>query len=92
MRKLIYQGYVLTNLDGLTDSWVLIIGEQRRTGSLFELRRQIQFFEELGVLPQSKLEFNSDAPANITEKPRPNFPVKSKKPKAAKNKLTNKRG
>ena len=89
MRKLIYQGYVLTNLDGLTDSWVLIIGEQRRTGSLFELRRQIQFFEELGVLVQSKL--SSETPTNITEKPRPNFPVKSKKPKDAKNKLTNKR-
>ena len=89
MRKLIYQGYVLTNLDGLTDSWVLIIGEQRRTGSLFELRRQIQFFEELGVLVQSKL--SSETPTNITEKPRPNFPVKNKKPKDAKNKLTNKR-
>ncbi|QYK02363.1 hypothetical protein [Shewanella psychrotolerans] len=76
MRKLIYQGHVLTNLDGLTDSWVLIIGEQRRTDSLFELRRQIQFFEELGVLPQSKLELNSDAQTNVTEKPRPKLPGK----------------
>ncbi|WP_110456498.1 hypothetical protein [Shewanella algidipiscicola] len=51
MKKLIYQGYLLTNNDGLTDSWTLSIGEQRRSGSLFELRRQIHFYQELGVLP-----------------------------------------
>ncbi|QYJ85169.1 hypothetical protein K0I73_13225 [Shewanella mesophila] len=76
MRKLIYQGYVLTNVDGLTDSWVLIVGEQRRTGSLFELRRQIQFFEELGVLPQSKL--SSETQTNVSKKPHLNSAVKTK--------------
>lgn len=54
MRKLIYQGYILTNPEGLTDSWKLTIGEQTRVGSLFELRRQINFFQELGVLPPIK--------------------------------------
>ncbi|AQS39220.1 Protein of unknown function (DUF3319) [Shewanella psychrophila] len=54
MRKLIYEGYILTNSEGLTDTWKLIIGEQTRVGSLFELRRQINFFQELGVLPPIK--------------------------------------
>lgn len=54
MRKLIYQGFILTNSEGLTDSWKLTVGEQTRVGSLFELRRQINFFQELGVLPPIK--------------------------------------
>ncbi|GGI94906.1 hypothetical protein GCM10007978_35740 [Shewanella hanedai] len=55
MRKLIYQGYILTNAKGLTDTWTLTISGQCRTGSLFELRRQINFYCELGVLPPTKL-------------------------------------
>ncbi|MFP9132503.1 hypothetical protein ACLKZ7_05855 [Shewanella algae] len=55
MRKLVYRGYILSNTDGLTDSWTLTIGQTSRTGSLFELRRQINFFEELGILPQPKI-------------------------------------
>lgn len=55
MRKLVYRGYILSNTDGLTDSWTLTIGQTSRTGSLFELRRQINFFEELGILPQPKM-------------------------------------
>lgn len=54
MRKLIYEGFILTNADGLTDTWKLTIGEQSRVGSLFELRRQVNFFLELGVLPPMK--------------------------------------
>ncbi|ACA87626.1 MULTISPECIES: DUF3319 domain-containing protein [Shewanella] len=54
MRKLIYQGFILTNNRGLTDSWSLSIGGQTRTGSLFELRRQINFYCELGVLPPNR--------------------------------------
>ncbi|MCG9721385.1 hypothetical protein [Shewanella sp. Isolate7] len=54
MRKLIYQGFVLTNPDGLTNTWCLAIGEQRRVGSLFELRRQLHFYLELGILPPPK--------------------------------------
>lgn len=51
MRKLIYEGHILTNSEGLTDTWKLIIGTQSRVGSLFELRRQVNFHQELGVLP-----------------------------------------
>ncbi|WP_299793685.1 hypothetical protein [uncultured Shewanella sp.] len=51
MRKLIYEGHVLTNSEGLTDTWKLTIGAQSRIGSLFELRRQVSFYQELGVLP-----------------------------------------
>ncbi len=51
MRKLIYEGHILTNSEGLTDTWKLIIGTQSRIGSLFELRRQVNFYQELGVLP-----------------------------------------
>ncbi len=54
MRKLIFEGFILTNSEGLTDTWKLTIGEQSRVGSLFELRRQINFFQELGVLPPIK--------------------------------------
>lgn len=54
MRKLIYQGFILTNAKGLTDTWTLSISGQCRTGSLFELRRQINFYRELGVLPLNK--------------------------------------
>jgi len=51
MRKLIYESHVLTNSEGLTDTWKLTIGTQSRIGSLFELRRQVSFYQELGVLP-----------------------------------------
>ena len=60
MRKLVYRGYILSNTDGLTDSWTLTIGQTSRTGSLFELRRQINFFEELGILPQPKIAAATD--------------------------------
>ncbi|MBT1443386.1 DUF3319 domain-containing protein [Shewanella sp. JM162201] len=54
MKTLLYQGYVLTNSEGKTNSWKLSIGDEVRIGSLFELRRQVAFFQELGVLPPVK--------------------------------------
>ncbi|QLE84753.1 DUF3319 domain-containing protein [Shewanella sp. Scap07] len=63
MKKLIYQGYILTNSQGNTDSWKLTIGEQQRIGSLFELRRQIQFYEQLGVLPELRTSLLADKTA-----------------------------
>ena len=62
MRKLIYEGYILINSEGLTDTWKLTIGEQTRVGSLFELRRQINFFQELGVLPPMQGHIPAQAP------------------------------
>ncbi|MBV7316734.1 DUF3319 domain-containing protein [Shewanella sp. NIFS-20-20] len=55
MRKLIYQGYVLTNSQGATDSWELRIGQEHRQGSLFELKRLVDFYVELKVLPQVRV-------------------------------------
>ncbi|WP_394200271.1 DUF3319 domain-containing protein [Shewanella waksmanii] len=60
MKKLIYQGYILTNSQGNTDSWKLTIGEQQRIGSLFELRRQIEFYQQLGVLPELRTSLLTD--------------------------------
>jgi hypothetical protein len=54
MKTLLYQGYVLTNSDGKTNSWKLTIGDEVRIGSLFELRRQVAFFQQLGILPPVK--------------------------------------
>ena len=54
MRKLIYEGHILINSEGQTDTWKLTIGEKTSVGSLFELRRQINFFQELGVLPPKR--------------------------------------
>ncbi len=51
MRKLIYESHILTSSEGLTDTWKLIIGAQSRIGSLFELRRQVKLYQELGILP-----------------------------------------
>ena len=71
MKKLIYQGYILTNSEGLTDTWKLIISEQTRVGSLFELRRQINFFQQLGVLPPMKGPFSSPRDKNKTFSKKP---------------------
>ncbi|MGI2101824.1 DUF3319 domain-containing protein [Shewanella oncorhynchi] len=54
MRKIVYQGFVLTNSEGRTDSWKLIIKDQQRIGSLFELRRLVGYFLELGILPATR--------------------------------------
>lgn len=51
MRKVVYQGFILTNSEGRTDSWKLTIKDQQRIGSLFELRRLVGYFLELGILP-----------------------------------------
>ncbi|GIU37811.1 hypothetical protein TUM3794_09210 [Shewanella colwelliana] len=71
MKKLIYQGYILTNSDGLTDSWTLTIGDQRRVGSLFELRRQINFHQELGVLPPPKAAYQEERAPQATHSRNP---------------------
>lgn len=42
----------MTNALGQTDTWVLTIGDESRTGSLFELRRILKFYRELGVIPE----------------------------------------
>lgn len=55
MRKIFYQGFTFTNPNGKTDNWTLVIGHQKRVGSLFELRRQVHFFSELGILPPPKI-------------------------------------
>ncbi|GIU03059.1 hypothetical protein C9I43_10855 [Shewanella morhuae] len=55
MRKLIYQGFILTNSEGHTDSWKLTIKDQHRIGSLFELRRLVAYYLELGVLPETRV-------------------------------------
>lgn len=49
MRKLVYQGFILTNSEGRTDTWKLTIGQQSRIGSLFELRRLVNYYLELGL-------------------------------------------
>lgn len=33
MKKIVYQGFVLTNSEGRTDSWKLTIKDQQRIGS-----------------------------------------------------------
>jgi hypothetical protein len=71
MRKLIYQSYILTNAKGLTDTWTLAISGQCRTGSLFELRRQVNFYCELGVLPPNKLTIHAEAKTSSTIKSTP---------------------
>ena len=50
--KLIIDGYMLTNDSGKTDRWQLTIGDETRLGSLFELKRVIKFYRELGVIPE----------------------------------------
>ncbi|GGP80800.1 DUF3319 domain-containing protein [Shewanella ulleungensis] len=55
MKKIFYQGFTFTNPNGKTDNWTLVIGNQVRVGSLFELRRQVHFFTELGILPPPKI-------------------------------------
>ncbi|MCU7993907.1 DUF3319 domain-containing protein [Shewanella glacialipiscicola] len=54
MRKLIYQGFIFTNSEGHTDSWKLTIKDQHRIGSLFELRRLVTYYLELGILPATR--------------------------------------
>jgi len=44
MRKIVYQGFILTNNEGRTDTWKLTIGQQSRMGSLFELRRLLGYY------------------------------------------------
>ncbi|HDS1200824.1 TPA: DUF3319 domain-containing protein [Shewanella algae] len=84
MRKLVYRGYILSNTDGLTDSWTLTIGQTCRTGSLFELRRQINFFEELGILPQPKIADATDT-ETVANKP---LQTRSQKAQTASRKAT----
>ncbi|WP_345884482.1 DUF3319 domain-containing protein [Shewanella algae] len=84
MRKLVYRGYILSNTDGLTDSWTLTIGQTSRTGSLFELRRQINFFEELGILPQPKIADATDT-ETVANKP---LQTRSQKAQTASRKAT----
>ncbi|QTE87858.1 DUF3319 domain-containing protein [Shewanella algae] len=84
MRKLVYRGYILSNTDGLTDSWTLTIGQTSCTGSLFELRRQINFFEELGILPQPKI---ADATDTETAANKP-LQTRSQKAQTASRKAT----
>ncbi|MBB1361364.1 MULTISPECIES: DUF3319 domain-containing protein [unclassified Shewanella] len=55
MRRIFYQGFTFSNTNGKTDNWTLVIGNQVRVGSLFELRRQVHFFSELGILPPPKI-------------------------------------
>lgn len=78
MKTLLYQGYVLTNSDGKTDSWKLTIGEEVRIGSLFELRRQVAFFQELGVLPSVKEYTSGEAGFKPRGKTAGSSPNKSK--------------
>lgn len=54
MKKLVYQGLILTNSEGRTDTWKLTIGEQNRIGSLFELRRLVNYYLELGIVPATR--------------------------------------
>ncbi|PIW62447.1 hypothetical protein [Shewanella sp. CG12_big_fil_rev_8_21_14_0_65_47_15] len=54
MRKIVYQGFILTNNEGRTDTWKLTIGQQSRMGSLFELRRLLGYYLELGILPATR--------------------------------------
>lgn len=54
MKKLVYQGFILTNSEGRTDTWKLTIGQQSRIGSLFELRRLINYYLELGIVPATR--------------------------------------
>ena len=54
MKKLVYQGFILTNSEGRTDTWKLTIGEQNRIGSLFELRRLVNYYLELGIVPSTR--------------------------------------
>lgn len=54
MKKIVYQGFILTNSEGLTDSWKLTIGTQSRIGSLFELRRLVNYYRELGIVPATR--------------------------------------
>ena len=54
MKKLVYQGFILTNSEGRTDTWKLTIGEQNRIGSLFELRRLVNYYLELGIVPATR--------------------------------------
>lgn len=54
MRKLIYQGFIFTYSEGHTDSWKLTIKDQHRIGSLFELRRLVAYYLELGILPATR--------------------------------------
>jgi hypothetical protein len=54
MRKIVYQGFILTNNEGRTDTWKLTIGQQSRIGSLFELRRLLGYYLELGILPATR--------------------------------------
>ncbi|QYJ76380.1 DUF3319 domain-containing protein [Shewanella sp. FJAT-52076] len=76
MRTLLYQGFILTNLDGKTDSWRLTIADEVRIGSLFELRRQVAFYQELGVLPPVK---DYPAPTSTSPKRKPGHPPKGRK-------------
>lgn len=54
MKKIVYQGFILTNSEGLTDTWKLTIGGQNRIGSLFELRRLVNYYLELGIVPATR--------------------------------------
>ncbi|ASF17396.1 DUF3319 domain-containing protein [Shewanella xiamenensis] len=54
MKKIVYQGFILTNSEGLTDTWKLTIGGQNRIGSLFELRRLVNYYRELGIVPATR--------------------------------------
>ncbi|AAN56452.1 DUF3319 domain-containing protein [Shewanella oneidensis MR-1] len=54
MKKLVYQGFILTNSEGRTDTWKLTISEQNRIGSLFELRRLVNYYLELGIVPATR--------------------------------------
>ncbi len=54
MKKIMYQGFLLTNSEGRTDTWKLTIGQQNRIGSLFELRRIVNYYLELGIVPATR--------------------------------------
>nr|WP_283165450.1 hypothetical protein [Shewanella litorisediminis] len=73
---MLYHGFILTNLEGKTDSWRLTIADEVRIGSLFELRRQVAFYQELGVLPPVK---DYPAPPATAPKRKPGHAPKGRK-------------